>query len=164
MIVAFALASCASQSFESSESSVVSIQGSGLEKDIIREMNKTRQKFGKAPVTYNEGLASLAKEHSVFLSNNKGKLSGKSENISHDGFKSRFSRAKLNHNVSSLGENIAYMLVTGNVAKETIDAWYLSPSHKKTMLYRFYETAGVGVFKKGDRYYITMLMAELNSF
>lgn len=162
MIAVFAVSSCVSQSLDSNENVQVSIQGNSLEKKIARELNNTRRELGRNPVSYNDGLALLAKEHSVFLSNNKGKLSGSSQNISHDGFKSRFSRAKLQYNVLTMGENVAYMLATDNVAKETIDAWYLSPSHKQTMLHRYYETAGLGVFKKGNRYYITMLMAEMN--
>ena len=161
MVVVLALSSCASQSSGSSEGQQVSIQGGSLEKNIARELNTMRQKLGRKPMTYNNGLSSLAKEHSVFMSKNEGKLGGASKNIYHDGFRSRYTRAKLKYNVATMGENVAYMLDSGNVAKNTLDAWYLSPSHKKAMLHRYYETAGVGIYKKGNRYYITMLMAEL---
>ena len=122
--------------------------------EMIRLVNKERTKLGIAPVKMNDVLlgaaAVRAKEIVNYFSH-----------IRPDG-SSCFTVVK--HGQSgSLGENIAQTSgVSLNSPASVMRMWMGSPDHRRNILDPAYSHFGVGIIKKGNRYYWVQIFSKTN--
>ncbi|MDB9741431.1 CAP domain-containing protein [Akkermansiaceae bacterium] len=130
------------------------------EKKILAQVNTVRKKASLPEVKYHAGVSGIARAHSQYMAKHGGSFSGESKDITHEGFHLRLGKARADHKIARMGENVAYMVKTSSLAPDTIKEWLNSKLHKKTMLDRRYDVAGVGVAYKGSVTLVTLLMAK----
>jgi uncharacterized protein YkwD len=114
-------------------------------KDVVKYTNQYRAKHGVKPVTLDNTLTLVASYRSTEMA--------QKDVLSHtrpDG--SKFYDLAKQYGVSYryIGENIGCYQRN---AKEIVDGWYNSPSHKANMLSANYTKIGVGVGMTSDYYY-----------
>lgn len=120
---------------------------SELELKVYAGINAERTKQGGSPLTWDEGLASVARAHS-------DDMTGRGY-FSHDtpeGLEptDRLQRAGLNCRKGyryGIAENIAIETTLGNLdrtAAEAVRGWINSPGHRSNLLGRQYDRTGVG--------------------
>jgi len=116
--------------------------------DVERRWNDDR------PLEQTASLTLLAREQAKCMA-----LRGK---ISHRDNYGRLPGARMHAGGISwqiAGENVA--VVTGDdPAMAVFRAWMNSPKHRRNMLSPYYQQTGIGVYKKGDYYYYSQLLAK----
>jgi len=143
-----------------------------IESAILLYTNEERQKHGAAPLTWDDQLSTIARQHSQDMVNNNY--------FSHDNQQGDdpTDRAR-KHGYSlrkdlgggwfseGIGENIGQMLpgdVAGvgivintadAIARAQVDSWMNSPGHKQNILNPQYSKLGVGVAHDGHLYYFS---------
>ncbi|MCX6876699.1 MAG: CAP domain-containing protein [Verrucomicrobia bacterium] len=125
---------------------------SSLEENLYREVNAYRRQHGRNNLQRNPKLDGLARQHSDFLLNNRGKSSvfGAKSDISHYGFESRSFAAQRLYNMDQVSENVASAKGCGsNVASYVVGLWENSQSHEYNMRTLWTQT-GVGVAVDDD--------------
>lgn len=146
------------------------VNTSDIESAILQYTNEERREHGIAPLTWNDELAAIARQHSQNMVAN--------DFFSHDNLEgdSPTDRARqygypLRKNLGDgwysegIGENIGKM-PTGNVmgigvvantadaiARAQVDSWMKSPGHRQNILDSQYDRLGVGVAHDGHLYY-----------
>lgn len=113
---------------------------------VYNDVNAYRAKLGLSPIKRHEGLDRLAKAHSEFLRQNRGKFNlSKNGNVSHIGYDGRAATARVKYDISDLHENVA----SGPKGTSIANLWILSPKHESTMRSNWSYT-GVGVVVDSD--------------
>ncbi|GEM_PF-1402201 len=106
-------------------------------------LNEYRESKGLASVSFDTGLAQVAKTHSEWMY--------ESGIFSHTGINgSRLTERCAAAGIRCLAENLAHNILT---AQKLLDSWKANPGHNKNLLGP-YNTIGLGVFDK----YVTLLM------
>lgn len=150
-----------------------------IEKAVFELTNEERQRVGLHPLSYNEDLHIIAKEHSKDMIERNYTSHYTPEGLS------LTKRAEMKNIVffTNLGENIigtrlgiyekvrfqnpedgyttpiewscSLVLTSKQIAKCAVEGWKDSPGHYKNIIYPDYEEIGVGVYCRYDRCKIT---------
>jgi uncharacterized protein YkwD len=112
--------------------------------------NAFRIKRGLSKLTWNNGLATRAEEHSKNMALGKVKCG-------HAGFKKRI--AHVPNIALTAAENVFMCNMQGDIAKICVDSWIESPGHLKNVLGNF-NNCGIGVYKNAKGFwYFTQIFA-----
>ncbi|MFD1018051.1 CAP domain-containing protein [Thalassobacillus hwangdonensis] len=111
----------------------------GREQQVFDITNVIRHRFGKSPVVWDEGVASVAFNHSQDMNVNNY-FSHYSQNG--DGLKERLATGEVRY--VRAGENIAAQYPDGPAA---VEGWLNSEGHREALLFDQYTHLGVGVYK-----------------
>ena len=124
--------------------------------ELFDLINDFRTAKSRAAVSGNPFIDGVAYSHSSKMA--------RVGSISHDGFSKRFSTVKANvPGVSTMCENVAFVSgVSGPdaAARRLFGGWKRSRPHKRCMLAGFADEAGVGVRKRGSRWYATYIAVD----
>ena len=131
-----------------------------LEEKIIYLTNLERQKRGLSWLEKDEYLREAAFSHSKEMAelNYFSHFSPKKEN--------REPADRVRHTKSTcttVAENIYKVTGLQDLQKlpaMCVESWMNSPHHRENILTPYYNRIGVGIYKKGDTYYVTQLFAE----
>ncbi|MBA2727040.1 MAG: CAP domain-containing protein [Parachlamydiaceae bacterium] len=125
-----------------------------LEKQLIILINEERAKYGLKGLKEWELLSEVSKEHSTNMA--EGTV-----DFGHNGFDNRAKKIQCQPNISSVGENVAYLYGYNDYLKEAVKGWMESPGHRKNIL-GDYKLTGMGIaFSKNGRCYLTQLFANM---
>lgn len=140
-------------------SSVGSSEIIAMENNVKTLIDNERAKYGKPPLSWNETLRTVARNHSQdmitrnFFSHTNPDGLGPSERVTNAGI-----------NYLAVAENIAYNQGQTDPAQTAVTGWMNSEGHKNNIIdannYGFTET-GVGIAVKSDgTYYFTQLFLK----
>lgn len=121
----------------------VTIDPVSLEDEIVGLVNQHRNSIGLNALQDNPVSYKYAEEHNDYMiSKNK---------LSHDNFQSRASKIAEESHAVSVSENVARYYTT---AKQTVDAWLNSTSHKEALEGDYsHTTLSIQLDKDGRPYY-----------
>ncbi|WP_153797132.1 CAP domain-containing protein [Foetidibacter luteolus] len=120
-----------------SEPSKGDISMSGMEAEILDNINQYRASIGKPAMKNAPAASAEAAKHSA-------SMASKSSGFGHAGFKIRITNITRQIGpVSAAAENVAYGKLT---AREVVDGWIKSPGHKKN-IEGVYTLSGIGLAK-----------------
>jgi uncharacterized protein YkwD len=116
-------------------------------------VNRQREHRHKQPVEYVDELNEIAAEYADRMA-----LSGE---LSHKlGDTTARDRAEgWSQVVENIHRNESVHVDNGAVARNTVQSWLNSPSHRKNMLREQLSAAGVGVAQSGDWVYVCLLLS-----
>lgn len=115
--------SCTNQTlYEATLLEPSSVEVTSNEESLLELINNYRVSIGKNTLTFNLEAYESASEHTIYMID-KGQLS-------HDNFDSRALSISNKTNAITVSENVAKEYDTN---QETIEAWLLSPIHKKNI-------------------------------
>jgi uncharacterized protein YkwD len=140
------LASCASP-----EGMRVSVSAgppaNSAEGKLLAEVNAYRSREGHRPLVRNPYLERMARQHSEFMRQNRGRFSLHGKNVSHIGFEGRAFLAKRVYNIGTLGENVASAKSVS--MPQLVQLWANSKGHDDNLKASWTET-GIGVVEDED--------------
>ncbi|MFC6962337.1 CAP domain-containing protein [Halocatena marina] len=114
-----------------------------IERNVHQEVNRQRKNNGKAPVSYDTQMASVARKHSQDMIDR--------DYFSHvapedDSFADHYNDEGISCN--GLGENILYRSIQGSspeeIAANIVEQWWSSDSHRRNIL-GTWKTEGIGI-------------------
>lgn len=122
-----------------------------LDRAIVRQINATRARHGRAPVVLTKRLRRLARHHTLDMLRH--------DSFSHDGDGTTFAqRIRARVHYLKIGENLALMPRRAS-ARTIVRAWMHSPEHRAVMLDPAYRRIGVaganGSMGAGGAYVVT---------
>lgn len=123
-----------------------------MEAQVYQRINDIRQKQGLSPLRNNEKLAGVARSYSQQMAE-KNFFS----HTSPDGstMVKRVESARIFYLM--LGENLFMCTNVPQPAPSAVQGWMNSPGHRKNILRPEYRETGIGVWRKGNSYYMTQL-------
>ncbi|MEM4318450.1 MAG: CAP domain-containing protein [Candidatus Pacearchaeota archaeon] len=140
-----------------------------IEREIFNLVNLERKKYpaaGMRELRWNDKIAEISRRHSQDMLKKEyfaHKTLENVETLETTDFKERLKKEKIFYLVS--GENLALISVNSstNIAKEAIEGWLKSPSHRSTLLDldNLYSDAGVGIACSKNICYITLDLISL---
>ncbi|MBD2020565.1 CAP domain-containing protein [Leptolyngbya sp. FACHB-36] len=125
---------------------------SQMEAQVRQRINEVRRKQGLSELRNNEKLAQVARNYSRrmaeenFFSHNSPKG---------DTMVKRVRSAGISYVL--LGENLFTCTNVPQPVPAAIDGWMNSPGHRKNILQSGFRETGIGVWRKGNKYYFTQL-------
>jgi uncharacterized protein YkwD len=125
-----------------------------VEKIAFNMINEKRIQNGLAPLTWSNGLANVAREHSQNMA--------EFQFFEHRGLDNKLVSDRADkHSVPkwrSIGENIAYNRGFSDPIAKTVQLWLDSPSHRRNMLSSDWKESAIGVAIAEDgAYYFTQV-------
>lgn len=123
----------------------------GLETAILARINVERRRHGLAPVTFSPAMRQLARQHSRDMSAH--------HYFGHTDLKGQVPYKRMERSgipFESYGETESHRPMGGNTLEDAIADWYKHPVGKKYMLSKDFTQAGVGVYRAGNFYDITV--------
>jgi len=125
-----------------------------IEQTIHALINQHRQTRGLAPLTYNESVASIARQHSV-------NMAAGTTSFGHDGFDQRENEIAQQTTVTAAAENVAFNKgFDANPAQKAVEDWLNSSGHRAN-IEGSYGVTGVGVARTSDgTYYFTQIFVQ----
>lgn len=128
-----------------------------IEQRIFQQINLQRHKKQQPKLSYHNGLAAIARQHSYELTADHKPLK---LSISHSGFPKRVMEARA-LGMTKVSENVgASQLYNGDDVTTLVNGWVNSPGHYKNLMGN-YSTSGVGVFTTPDgAVYATQIFAR----
>ena len=119
--------------------------------NIHSGVNSYRSSIGREALPRHSGLDRMARQHSEFMRQNRGKFKiGGSANISHYGFSERALAAQRLMGMSNVAENVGTCSGHGNQSAPTlVNAWKNSSGHAKSMKGKW-DATGIGVVVDED--------------
>jgi len=130
--------------------------------EIHFEVNQVRELYGLNPLAWSDTIAEIAKKHSQDMSdrNYLSHISPEGNDVS-DRFKQANFYCKKNLPNGDLlkgGENLAELSnpndLTG-IGSRIVQSWMDSSSHRDNLLFKVYDTEGIGVVVSGGVLHIT---------
>jgi len=122
------------------------------ELETMALINKYRQDIGLNILQQNKHVSYLAEQHNTYMITNNI--------VSHDGFDERYNNIVEVLKAIKVGENIAYNYKS---PKAALDAWLLSPGHKK-IIEGDYTHFGISIRQnKNNKNYYTNIFIKLLS-
>lgn len=116
---------------------------------ILEEVNNYRVSVGLSTLEHNDFIWQLAREHSMYMADNE-------TNSNHDGIEQRYEKIIKEFGNSLKDENVSSSS-TKRSAKEVVDLWLASISHKEN-LDGDYSITGISAIKSGDgTWYFTQI-------
>lgn len=139
---------------ESDVAAAVVVNTRSVERIAFEMINSTRVEMGLSPLTWNEDIASLAREHSQNMAEFRF--------FSHRGLDNKMvsdrADAKGVRKWRAIGENIAYNRGYQDPVAKAVQLWLNSSSHKSNMLDPNWRESAVGVAIASDgSYYFTQV-------
>lgn len=125
----------------------------GVEQSTYNIINDHRESLGLAPLTWSDGLADIAREHSTNMAT--GAVA-----FGHDGFDERFGRMlELTDGSATGGENVAYGCgySEADLPHVIVDGWLNSEGHRENIERSSYTSSAIGVDEENGCYYFTQL-------
>ncbi|WP_253274363.1 CAP domain-containing protein [Myxosarcina sp. GI1] len=121
-----------------------------LKQSILDGVNQYRSTKNLPPLSLNSAISQQAKTHSKNMA--QGQVS-----FSHEGFKGRVQALSGKISYRRAAENLAYNSGYAKPAKQAVDGWIDSPSHRHNMLGN-YNLTGIGIAKNSQgEYYFTQI-------
>ena len=133
-----------------------------VEEKILELVNRERARRGLTALRFSKRLREVARFHSRNMAEFRF-----FSHVDHQGRRvGERCRQRYPQLLGGFGENIAYMAghVGPNLATQFVEQWMNSKGHRKNILSRDYDYLGVGVVRKGDRYYATQVFGSLIAF
>ncbi|QQS33789.1 MAG: CAP domain-containing protein [Acidobacteriota bacterium] len=139
---------------ESDVAAAVVVNTRSVERIAFEMINSTRVEMGLSPLTWNEDIASVAREHSQNMAEFRF--------FSHRGLDNKMvsdrADAKGVRKWRAIGENIAYNRGYQDPVAKAVQLWLNSSSHKSNMLDPNWRESAVGVAIASDgSYYFTQV-------
>lgn len=123
----------------------------GLETTILARINVERRRHGLAPVTFSPAMQRLARQHSLDMARH--------HYFGHTDLKGQVPYKRMERSgipFESYGETESHRPVGGNTVEDAIADWYKHPVGKKYMLSKDFTQAGVGIYRTGNFYDVTV--------
>ncbi|GAP97898.1 CAP domain-containing protein [Leptolyngbya sp. NIES-2104] len=123
-----------------------------IETTIYQQINQVRQQDGLKGLKKNDRLAEVARRYSQQMA--------EKEFFSHTGadgtnVADRVEAGQISFQI--VGENLYMGTNIRQPADNAVEGWMNSPGHRENLLRPVYAETGIGVWKKGNTYYITQL-------
>lgn len=123
-----------------------------IETAIYQQINQVREQDGLSKLKNNDRLAAVARKYSRQMAEKNF--------FSHTGadgstLVDRVRAGQISYYV--VGENLFKGTNVPQPAPSAVDGWLKSPGHRENILRSVFAETGIGVWKKGDTYYITQL-------
>jgi uncharacterized protein YkwD len=120
------------------------------ELETMALINKYRQDIGLSILEQNKHVSYVCEKHNTYMITNNI--------VSHDGFEQRYNNIVQTLGAIKVGENIAYNYKS---PKGALDAWLLSPGHKK-IIEGDYTHFGISITQsKDNKSYYTNIFIKL---
>ncbi len=150
VLLCFAVLACnVSCSKDGSIEDIEKQEALSISESILQLVNVHRVSIGKQTLATNTLATQLAKEHTLFMINQK--------EISHDHFDDRADRLFDEENATNVGENVA---AGQQSAQDVMTAWLNSSGHRENIEGNFTHI-GIGVIKNDTgKYYYTQLFLK----
>ena len=130
---------------------------------VLQAVNRERVSRGLSKVTFDQGLKTLAADHSSFLVRNVYPQNQKpTREVAHANFKSRAERAeKKKYQVLSEVVMIGYAGDLSAVPERTLQGWLNSPNHRRAILNPRRRVMGIETRLPSDqRYFVVGLLSD----
>ncbi len=129
----------------------------GLEKTAFHLINKRRAEYGLKPVQWSDNIATLARQHSLNMADNRF--------FSHKSLNGMLIDERANalgiDRWKAIGENIAFNQGFQNPVEFAVERWMKSPGHRQNILNPRWQQSGIGVAVNQDgAYYFTQVFLD----
>jgi uncharacterized protein YkwD len=114
---------------------------------LLAEVNAYRAREGRGALVRNPHLERMARQHSEFMRQNRGRFSLHGKNVSHVGFEERAILAKGAYDIGTLAENVAAARSVSMPG--LVRLWAGSKGHDDNLKASWTET-GIGVVEDQD--------------
>lgn len=116
-------------------------------------VNQYRQTQGLSPLTFDDRIADIARQHSV-------NMAAGNVGFGHDGFDDRENQIAAQMSVSADAENVAFNKGFDDAAAKAVEDWLNSTGHR-TNIEGSYTLTGIGVARASDgSYYFTQIFVK----
>lgn len=125
-----------------------------IELRVFELVNEERVKNGRAPLTWTDQVADIARYHSSNMAQRYF--------FGHEDPDGRRPSNRANFlglcDWREIGENIAWLRGFDDPAQHVVERWMLSPGHRENILEKRYKESGIGVATNEDgNYYVTQV-------
>lgn len=126
-----------------------------MEAQVWQQINQRRQRHGLPPLKLNPQLSLVARSHS--------------QQMAHHNFYSHIDPQGRNHRrrveasglrAYVIGENLMKCIQSHDPVGLSVQSWMDSPAHRKNILLSEMRETGVGIWRKGQTYYVTQIYME----
>lgn len=126
-----------------------------METEVLQQINQKRQRRGLPALQLNPRLSLVARSHS--------------QQMAQYNFYSHIDPLGRNHRrrVEALGlrayligENLMKCIRSSDPVGLSVESWMRSPAHRKNVLLPEMKETGVGIWRKGQTYYVTQIYME----
>lgn len=126
-----------------------------MEADVLRRINLKRQGRGLPDLRLNPTLSLAARSHSQQMARHNFY-----SHIDHHGRNHRRRVEALGLRAYLVGENLMKCNRSPDPVSLSVTSWMRSPGHRKNILLPEMQETGVGIWRKGQTYYVTQLYME----
>lgn len=126
-----------------------------MEEQVLHQINEQRQNHGLAPLQLNRQLSLVARSHSQQMANRN--------------FYSHIDHLDRNHRdrveaaglkAYLIGENLMKCIRASDPVGLSVQSWMESPGHRKNILLTEMQETGVGIWRRGETFYVTQIYME----
>jgi uncharacterized protein YkwD len=127
-----------------------SSETAAIEQRIVERINAIRREHGLNALAPHSDLANVARGHSRHMAERRF-----FNHLAPDGTRPDQRVSEANIRFRTVGENIFRSTNVPDPVELAIDGWMASPGHRENILRDAFTHTGVGVWQKGDDYYVT---------
>lgn len=126
-----------------------------VEDQVFHQINEQRQSHGLAPLQLNRQLSLVARSHSQQMANRNFY-----NHIDHQGHNHRDRVEASGLRAYLIGENLMKCICASDPAGLLVQSWMDSHAHRKNILLTEMKETGVGIWRRGETYYVTQIYME----
>lgn len=126
-----------------------------MEAEVLRRINRKRERRGLSALRLNPTLSLAARSHSQQMA-----LHNFYSHIDHRGRNHRRRVEALGLSAYLIGENLMKCNHSPDPVSLSVTSWMRSPGHRKNILLPEMQETGVGIWRKGEIYYVTQIYME----
>lgn len=126
-----------------------------MEDRILHQINEQRHNHGLVPLQLNRELSLVARSHSQQMANRNFY-----SHIDHQGRNHRDRVEASGLKAYLIGENLMKCIRASDPAGLSVQSWMDSPAHRKNILLTEMTETGVGIWQRGETYYVTQIYME----
>lgn len=126
-----------------------------MEDQVLHQINEQRQNHGLVPLRFNRQLSLVARSHSQQMANRNFY-----SHIDHQGHNHRDRVEASGLKAYLIGENLMKTIRASDPAGLSVQSWMDSPAHRKNILLTEMTETGVGIWQRGETYYVTQIYME----
>ncbi|ABW28325.1 CAP domain-containing protein [Acaryochloris marina] len=126
-----------------------------METEVLQRINQKRQRQGLPALQLNPRLSLVARSHSQQMAQYNFY-----SHIDPQGRNHRRRVEALGLRAYLIGENLMKCIRSSDPVGLSVESWMRSPGHRKNILLPEMQETGVGIWRKGQTYYVTQIYME----
>ncbi len=126
-----------------------------MEAEVVQQINQKRQSHGLPPLQLNPKLSLVARSHSQQMARHNFY-----SHIDPQGWNHRRRVEAFGLQAYLIGENLMKCIQSSDPVGLSVQSWMNSPAHRKNILLSEMQETGVGIWRKGQTYYVTQIYME----